>query len=67
MIKYKAKPNPKVEISERVEQKFRARGNILFHALVFLIASGRFLACLPTACADQFGNATNRPRDPEFA
>ncbi|MDE2857654.1 MAG: 2TM domain-containing protein [Chloroflexota bacterium] len=56
MIKYKAKPIPKAEIRERVEKKFRARGNILFHALVFLIASGLFLAYLPTAWADQFGN-----------
>ncbi len=55
-MKYKAKPIRKAEIREKVEQKFRARGAVLFHMLVFLLASGLFLAYLPTAWAMQFGN-----------
>ena len=54
MIKYKAKPIGKAEMRERVEQKFRARGAVLFHTLVFVLASGLFLAFLPTAWTRQF-------------
>ncbi|MCY4018023.1 MAG: 2TM domain-containing protein [Chloroflexi bacterium] len=49
MIKYKAKPIPKAELREKIEKKFRARGGMLFHTLVFLLACGLFLAYLPTA------------------
>ncbi|MCY4069799.1 MAG: 2TM domain-containing protein [Chloroflexi bacterium] len=54
MIKYKAKPIPKAELREKIEKKFRARGAVLFHTLVFLLASGLFLGYLPTAWALQF-------------
>jgi len=56
MIKYKAKPIPKADIRERVEHKFRARGAILFHTLIFLLASGLFVANLPSAWALLFEN-----------
>lgn len=54
MIKYKAKPVPKAEIRAWVDKLLRARGNIHFHALLFLLSSGLFLAYLPTAWAQQF-------------
>ena len=51
---YKAKPIQRAEIREAVESKFRARGNILFHCLLFVLGSGLFLAYLPSAWESQF-------------
>ena len=48
-MKYKTKPIQRAEIREAVERKFRARGGILFHALLFVLGSGLFLAFLPAA------------------
>ena len=56
MIKYKTKPIQKAEMREQVERKFRARGAVLFHTMIFLLASGLFLGYLPTAWALQFEN-----------
>ena len=43
-MKYKTKPIQRAEIREAVERKFRARGGILFHTLLFVLGSGLFLA-----------------------
>ena len=51
---YKAKPIQRAEIREAVENRFRARGNILFHGLLFVLGSGLFLAHLPSAWESQF-------------
>ena len=51
---YKAKPIQRAEIREAVESKFRARGNILFHGMLFVLGSGLFLAYLPSAWESQF-------------
>ena len=48
-MKYKTKPIQRAEIREAVERKFRARGGILFHGLLFVLGSGLFLAFLPAA------------------
>ena len=48
-MKYKTKPIQRADIREAVERKFRARGGILFHALLFVLGSGLFLAFLPAA------------------
>ena len=53
-MKYKTKPIQRAEIREAVERKFRARGGILFHALLFVLGSGLFLAFLPAAWESQF-------------
>ena len=53
-MKYKTKPIQRAEIREAVERKFRARGSILFHGLLFVLGSGLFLANLPSAWESQF-------------
>ena len=47
-MKYKAKPIARLEIRERVERKFRARGALYFHGLVFLLGTALLLYNLPT-------------------
>ena len=53
-MKYKAKPIERAELRERVEKKFRARGAVLFHGLVFLLGTALFLWYLPTFWETRF-------------
>ena len=46
-MKYKAKPMQKAEIRERVENKMRARGAVLFLGLLFAGTTGLFLTAFP--------------------
>lgn len=50
-MKYKFKPAARVEIRERLEKKFRARGAVVFHLLVMLGAGILLLYNLPDLLA----------------
>lgn len=56
-MKYKAKPIQKAEIRERVENKVRARGAVLFLGLLFAGTTGLFLAAFPDLWPTRFDYA----------